>query len=72
MDERLYLPTDAATEADSLRVLGDIKKAGVRRGSGGVAATPGPGRTSDGVHGGTQPGGVPGTPWRLTSAARSL
>ena len=72
LDERLYLPTDAATEADSLRVLGDIKKPASVGGSGGVAATPGPGKNLDGVHGGTQPGGVPGTPWRLTSAARSL
>lgn len=72
LDERLYLPTDAETEADSLRVLGDIKKPAAVGGSGGVAATPGPGKNLDGVHGGTQPGGVPGTPWRLTSAARSL
>ena len=55
-DERLYLPTDAATEADSLRVLGDIKKPASVGGSGGVAATPGPGKNLDGVHGGTQTG----------------
>ena len=73
LDERLYIPTDAETEADSLRVLGDIKKPAAVGGSGGVAATPGPGKNLDGVLGGTHPpGGVPGTPWRLTSAARSL
>ena len=69
LDERLYLPVDGTEEADSLAVLGDIKKPATTGGSGGVAATPGPGKNLDGNNVG---GGVPGTPWRLTGAARSL
>ena len=62
LDERLYLALDGDEEAEALRVLGDVSKPARAGGSGGVAATPGPGM----AHVGTA------TPWRGAGTMRGI
>ena len=62
LDERLYLALDGDEEAEALRVLGDVSKPARAGGSGGVAATPGPGMGHVGA----------ATPWRGAGTMRGI